>query len=209
MKTIFLTTGEEAKEKASAPAPGPASERSAALPRPRTWSAYEDDPEPETSILGNRSLWLAPLAAEAVLCIGAIWLSRSLDGVIWSTESGFPLLSFLVLVLVYVGLARYSHACELFMPRAVVLIGVGTLVLATLGTGLYFTAEGYIVGGLYQLRYMPLVLVPLALFLTRCFFVFRAARSAPALSRFIVRPRGRVSQDQMRKLRAKLRYWLR
>jgi len=165
--------------------------------------------EPEISILGNRNLWLAPLAAETVLCIGAAWLSRSLDNVIWSAGDGFPLLSLVVLALVYAGLANYSHACELFMPRAVVLIGVGALVLAAMGAGGWLAVEGYVVGGLYRLRYLPLVFVPLALFLARCFFVFRAARSTPSLSRFIVRSRVRVGHDRMRKLRARLRYWLR
>ena len=207
VKPVPSATVEVPRVKVPGPASDPGLEPAGAELRAGPAVCGKPDPTAsEISILGNRRLWLAPLLGETVLCIGAAWLSRSLDNVIWSSERGFPAVSLLLLALAYAGLAAYSHVHELFMPRAVVLIGVGTLVLVTAGAGLGFMVEGYVLGGIYRLRYLPLATVPLALFLTRCFFVFRAARSAPSLSRFIVRARAR--NDSMRKLRARLRYWL-
>lgn len=164
-------------------------------------------PEPELSVMRHRKLWLPPLLAEAVLCIGAAWLAISLESVMWAPDHAFPLFSFAVFALVHAALVLHSRARELFMPRSVVFVGVGSLMLIAAGVGVYLVIEGYLVGGLYRLRYMPLVLVPLGLFLTRGVFVFRAARAAPLLSRLHVS--ARIQGRGMRSLRAKLRYWLR
>jgi hypothetical protein len=163
--------------------------------------------EPQVSLFRHRSLWLPPLLAEAVLCVGAAWLALSLESVMWAPDRGFPALSFAGLVLAHGALVLHSRSRELFMPRSVVLVGVGSLMAAAAGAGVYLVIEGYLVGGLYRLRYMPLVLVPVGLFLVRGCFVFRAARSAPSLSRLNVN--ARVEAKGMRVLRAKLRYWLR
>ena len=163
--------------------------------------------EPEISVLRHRELWLPPLLAEVVLCAGAAWLALSLESVMWAPDPAFPAFSFAVLALVYGVLVLHARARELFMPRSVVFFGVGSLMLIAAGAGAYLVIEGYLVGGLYRLRYMPLVLVPIGLFLARGVFVFRAARSASSLSKLNVN--ARIEGRGMRSLRAKLRYWLR
>ncbi len=165
-----------------------------------------ESPAPRIPVLRHRRLWLAPLLAETVLCVGAIWLTLCLEGVIWAPEAGFPVLSFIGIALAYAGFAVYSHLHELFMPRAVVLVGVGSLVLAALGVGVYLILEGYFMGGLYRLRYVPVVCVPLALFVIRSYLVFRSARLYPALNDWVVntKPNG----DRMRSLRARFRFWM-
>lgn len=194
--------------KAAPPPPAPAADRQASSPASSvkvTRVAWRTPP-PRIPVLKHRSLWLAPLLAETVLCVGAIWLTLCLEAAIWVPESGFPVLSFIGLALAYAGFAVHSHKHELFMPRAVVLVGVGSLVLATLGVGVYLVLEGYFMGGLYRLRYVPLVGVPLALFLGRSYLVFSIARRNPTLNTWVVntKPKG----DRLRALRAKLRFWL-
>lgn len=193
----------EEKPDSRPPVPSPPGDPAASLKRVRR---ERRAPESAFSAFRHRGLWLAPLLAETVLLLGAIWLTICLDRVIWTEKFEFPILSFLPIIAVYVALVLYSRARELFMPRAVVLIGVGTLTVLAVVGGVMVTLDGFLLGGLRRLATAFLVLVPLCLFLIRCVMVFREARFAPTVTEHFLK--SNVTEQRAQKLREKMRFWM-
>lgn len=185
-----------------APGPAPAEDLAADFKRVRRVRRTEE----KVSVFQHRELWLAPFMAELVLLLGAIWLSVCLHRVIWTPGSVFPVLSFALIATVYLGLAIHSRSRELFMPRSVVLVGVGSLMVLAAGAGLTITLDAFLLGGRNRVLMALLVLIPIALFLTRCLLVFREARFTPSVNELFLR--ADVRTRRMRELRSKLRFWM-
>ncbi len=162
--------------------------------------------EARVSVFRYRSVWLAPFLAETVLLLAAIWLTVCLHRIVWTPGSHFPVLSFVLLAAVHVGLAGYARLHELFMPRAVVTLGVGGLVLIAAVAGVSVTLDAFLLGGQRRVLTACLVLIPIALFLARCALSFRDARYAPRLTERTLA--ANVGSRRLRDLREKLRFWL-
>jgi hypothetical protein len=158
------------------------------------------------SLLAHHRLWLAPFMAEAVLLLAAALLSVSLYRVIWTAGAGFPYAVFAGLAALYFAFSSYARFHELFLPRAVVFLGVGSLAIGSLSVAGFFVADAYLLGGKRRLLMAMLVIVPQLAFLARCVIIFGAARFTPALSALTLR--ADVKSEYMRTLRAKLRFWL-
>jgi hypothetical protein len=158
------------------------------------------------SLLAHHRLWLAPFMAEAVLLLAAALLSVSLYRVIWTPGAGFPYAVFAGLAALYFAFSSYARFHELFLPRAVVFLGVGSLALGSLSVAGFFVTDAYLLGGKRRLLMAMLVIVPQLAFLARCVIIFGAARFTPALSALTLR--ADVKSEYMRTLRAKLRFWL-
>jgi hypothetical protein len=149
---------------------------------------------------------LAPFMAEAVLLLAAALLSISLYRVIWSPGAAFPFAGFAVLAVLYLAFSSYSRFHELFLPRAVVFLGVGALALGSLSLAGFFLVDAYLLGNKRRLMMAGLVVVPQVAFIARCVIIFGAARFTPALSALTLR--ADVKSEYWRTLRAKLRFWL-
>lgn len=157
-------------------------------------------------MLGLRDLWLMPFLAEVVLMFGAAWMTFCLLRVVQDAKAGFPLGSVLVLAAAYSGLAVYSRLHELFLPRKVVFIGVGALLLLSLGLAATVMADAYLMGGRARLLHAALVLTPVHLFVLRCLLIFREARFTPAAHSLQMRLK--CKGEKIDELRRKLRFWM-
>ena len=159
------------------------------------------------SVMAMRDLWLIPFLAEVVLMLTAMWLSFCLLQV--TLENGahaFPVASILLLAGAYAALALYSRLHELFLPRKVVVLGVGPLLLLAATYGCMFGGEAFLVGGVKRLANASLALAPVLFFIVRCVLVFSEARFTPSLDTLIWRRRHRGKV--LDRLRRKLRFWL-
>lgn len=161
---------------------------------------------PKVSMLGLRDLWLMPLLAEFVLLCAAGWLSFCLLRLAHDPHAGFPLSSVLLLAAAYAGLAFYSRIHELFLPRKVVLLGVGSLALIATVASIAVMSDAYLVGGRSGAMRAALVLTPLHLFILRCLLIFREARFTPAADKLAMRLKCRAEKAEA--FRRKLRFWL-
>lgn len=162
--------------------------------------------EAKVSMFGLRDLWLMPFLAEVVLMFGAVWMSFCLLRVVQDPKAGFPLGSVLVLAAAYVGLAIYSRLHELFLPRKVVFLGVGGLLLLSVAVMTIAMADAYLMGGRGRLVQAALVLTPAHLFVLRCLLIFREARFTPAAHSLQMRLKCRG--EKIDELRRKLRFWM-
>lgn len=134
------------------------------------------------------------------------WLSFFLYRTVWAPEIGLPLWPGVGMALAYVALALHSRAHELFLPRPVVLVGVGALALAAAGGVAAFCADAWLTGGRRRLLYTPFVVVPLLMYLGRCGLLFLDARFAPSLSALPAKQAAR--SERWRVWRRKLDFWL-
>ncbi len=158
------------------------------------------------SMFRLRDLWLVPFLAEVVLMFGAAWLSYCLFQVVKEPGSGFPIASVAVLALTYAALVMYSILHELFLPRKVVFLGVGLLLLLSLGTSVFAQIDALLVGGKSRWMNTTLALTPLHLFVLRCLLVFREARFTPSAASLTIRLQAKA--ERLEALRRKLRFWL-
>lgn len=161
---------------------------------------------PKVSMFRLRELWLVPFLAEVVLLLGAVWMSYCLFRVVQEPKSGFPLGSVLVLAVAYAGLAMYSRLHELFLPRKVVFLGVGGLLLLSVGASAAVLIDAYLIGGSGRLLNAALILTPLHLFVLRCLLVFREARFTPSAASLAMRLNSKA--EKLDELRRKLRFWM-
>ena len=160
----------------------------------------------KVSMFGLRDLWLMPFLAEIVLFLGAAWMTFCLQRVVQDPKAGFPLSSVLVLAAAYCGLAIHSRLHELFLPRKVVLLGVGTLLVLAAGISFAVFLDAYLLGGRDRLMHAALVLTPVHLFVLRCLLVFRDARFAPSAASLSLRLK--CKGERFEELRQKLRFWM-
>jgi hypothetical protein len=158
------------------------------------------------SMFGLRDLWLMPFLAEVVLMFGAAWMSFCLLRVVHEPGSEFPVGSVLVLVVAYAVLAFYSRLEELFLPRKVVFVGVGLLLLISLGVCIAVLTDAYLLGGGGRMTKGALVLTPVHLFILRCLLTFRDARFTPSSDSLSLRLKSKGKG--VAELRRKLRFWL-
>jgi hypothetical protein len=199
-----LENREEDKETISEPLVDAGAVRTsdpAKLERKRVRSA-----EPKVSIFGLWELWLMPFLAEVVLLFGAAWLSYCLLQVVQNQAADFPVASILVLVAAYAGLAVYSRLQELFLPRKVVFLGVGVLLLLAAAISAFAQVDALLVGGNVRWFKVALVLTPLHLFVLRCLLVFREARYAPTAASLSRRMSSKA--ERIESLRRKIRFWM-
>ena len=171
-------------------------------------SARKESAETAVSLFAMRDVWLAPFMAELVLMLGAMWLSYCLLQV--TVASGvpfsFPVASVLLPGGVYALLAAYSREHELFLPRKVVLLGVGPMLLLALGFAGVFCAEAFFLGSLKRLINASLAIAPILFFIVRCCLIFAEARFTPSIESLAWRRRHRGKP--LDRLRRKLRFWL-
>lgn len=174
--------------------------RSKTKPRPQTPA------QPHSLLWACRRIWIIPLIAEAALLVGAAWLSVGLHWVIFTPGASFPIFSLGALAVICALLMNHVRVHELFMPRPVVTLGVGSLAVVAIVVGGLIMAGHFTSGGYPLLLKSLLTLVPLALFLVRVATVFQSARRAPTLREIGRRspPRARRSK----RLIARLRFWL-
>jgi hypothetical protein len=176
---------------------------------PRSSSRAREEPAAaNVSILAMRDLWLVPFLAEVVLMSAAMWMSFCLLQVMQWNGGGqkFPVASILLLVGAYAVLALYARLHELFLPRKVVVFGVGTLLLFAAAYGCVFGGEAFLSGGVKRLANASLALAPIQFFIVRCLLVFRDARFAPSAETLAWRRRHR--SKVLDRLRRKLSFWL-
>lgn len=159
------------------------------------------------SLMAHYRVWLPPFAAEAAMLLAAGWLSFFLYRTVWAPDVGLPIAPGVGVVLAYAALTIYSRTHELFMPRPVVLVGVGLLALSAVGGMLAFCADAWLMGGGSRLLYTPFVTVPLILYLGRCALMFSEARFAPSLSALPAATHTRRARGA-RSWRRKLAFWL-
>ncbi len=157
-------------------------------------------------MLGLRDLWLMPLLAELVLMLGAGWMAFCLLRTMQGPKYDFPIGSVVVLAIAYAVLAIYSRLHELFLPRKVVLLGVGTLLVVSASATVAVMVDAYLLGGARRLATAALAMVPLHLFNLRCLLIFREARFAPAAEMLAMRMKSK--SEAMERLRRKLHFWL-
>lgn len=158
------------------------------------------------SMFRLRGLWFMPFLAEVILLFGALWMSYCLLRIVQEPKSGFPLGSVLVLAVAYAGLALYSRLQELFLPRKIVFIGIGALLLIAVGVVVFVLGDAFLVGGSTRLVNAALILTPVHLFVLRCLLVFREARFAPSAASLAMRLNSRA--EKLEELRRKLRFWM-
>lgn len=158
------------------------------------------------SVWRQYPLWLAPLAAEGVLFLSAAWLTFALERIMWIPGAGLPLASLAALGAAYLALNFYARLHELFLPRPVVALGVGALMVGTAGLIATFLADAYLVGGRSRLMLTSVATAPLLLFWGRGMLVFREAKHAPKLSELA--RNSDLREIKLRRLRRKLRFWL-
>lgn len=158
------------------------------------------------SMFRLRELWLMPFLAEAILLFGAGWMSYCLFRVVQDPRAGFPLSSIVVLALAYAGLATYSRLHELFLPRKVVFLGIGAMLLISVCATISAMVDAFLIGGRGRLINATLVLTPMHLFTLRCLMIFREARYTPSAACLVKRLHSKG--ERMEELRRKLRFWL-
>lgn len=160
------------------------------------------------SVMAMRDLWLIPFLAEVVLMLAAMWMSFCLLQVTLGGGQGyqFPVASILLLAGAYAVLALYARVHELFLPRKVVFLGVGSLLLLAVAFGCAFGGEAFLVGGVKRLASASLALAPILFFAVRCLLVFSEARFTPSIDTLAWRRRHRGRG--LDRLRRKLRFWL-
>jgi hypothetical protein len=176
--------------------------------RRRSHGSPQQRPKNRPRLMSHKSIWLAPLLAECVFAFGAIWLAFICTRIVAGKVEAFNLPQISLIVGVYAVLAIYSKINDLFMPRAVVLFGVGMLMLITFTVSSYLFVEMVHSSGM-SLRLLGqnlVCVVPVALFLLRGYLVFKDARYSPSLSSISIRANTRSST--MQRVSRRLKFWL-
>ncbi|MFA6289923.1 MAG: hypothetical protein WC661_21275 [Opitutaceae bacterium] len=178
--------------------------------------AIAGDVDPEASALGflevlwrHRHIWFMPLACECVLFLVAFQMSLVLAKVM---SGGVGLSDWLAVAVaggMYAVGRLLSEANELFMPRFVLLAGVGVLIMATVTViGFLLTCspgDGFI--GLLGLKMRLLLVTPLVFFLILQFFLIQGAQYAPEISSLELRRANNF--NLIGAVRRQFRYWTR
>lgn len=126
------------------------------------------------SLAHYKHIWLPPLLTEACYLLTAYSLGQLFLGAMDNTMAAKPLLTGLI-ASAAIGLAVYTRLNELFMPRAIIVRGVGLLffgAIALILTQLFMSGFGD--------KRTLVTLIPMGLFLIRCLMVLRTARFAPS-----------------------------
>lgn len=181
-----------------------------AVPAPVRLSRRKTPPPSNAAMIRRLAahvrIWLPPLACETLLLGGAMILSAFFMRVQIGAPYEIFLRALAVVGTAFIGLTIWVKTRDLFMPRPVVVLGVGALALVALGLFGIGTLSGNWMGQQMAMRDRLIVLIPVGCFLLRAYLVLRGAEYAPrmeALERY--KP---TQSDWLEVFRRKLSFWL-
>jgi hypothetical protein len=130
----------------------------------------------------HRRIWITPLACEGVLFFAALHFSAVLAKAMTGGAEKHDWLFVAGAAVAYIlgKLATETH--ELFMPRFVALIGVGTLVVMSIVVIGLLLAQGPAGISALGLKKRLIVAMPLGIFLSLEYLVIKGAHYAPRVS---------------------------
>lgn len=157
-----------------------------------------------------RSLWILPLMCEGLLLLAAASLALALGKAMQGIAPDDEWMWLSVACALFLVTRAVVAVAELFMPRVVALVGVGTLGMVSLGllAGLLISSPWHTTFLGLATKNRLLAAVPLGLFLFRVRLLLRAARYSPSL-----RDMGHYSNKGMNdfvdRIKKRLEFWVR
>ncbi len=158
----------------------------------------------------HRAVWFFPLVGEALLLLAAANLALALGKVMRGSAQGTEWIWLAGACAAFVATRLISSLCELFMPRFVALLGVGTMCVVSLGLiiGLLVPEPWHVALGELDFKHRLLAGLPLGLFLFRASTVIRASRYSPGLRDMSYYSRS-MTQGMFERFKTRLEFWMR
>jgi hypothetical protein len=159
------------------------------------------------TLFDSKDVWLVPLACECLLLITALLLALAFA----QTMAGLPQNGYWTLVAlggaVFLIAKNYADFRELFMPRVIAFLGVGSLMVGALA--LIVVLLVLRPGAAEKLEGLRLLTVPLplVLYIGREYLLLRTTRFAPKISTLGRRKNARTETLVARTSRV-IRFWL-
>lgn len=158
------------------------------------------------TLIGHKDIWVPPLAREGLLLGIAFTLCWFFVLVMHGRDHSEPLRWLLGLAASLGVLSFWIYLKELFMPRPVVMFGLGPLAAISALTILTALLLPDWFGETLSPVQRLVAVLPLCLFQLRAYLVMQGARFAPRLESLSAR--AHASPKHLSKLRKRLAYWM-